>query len=190
MSKQSEFSVFNIESDEIPFVVVVASGSTPGRAAPMLRAVSAALASGTPGWYVYVLETRSGKLYSGITVDVPRRVAQHAGARRGGARSLRGDPPVRLRYAETAETRSAATKRETALKRLTRAEKLRLVDGARGAALPPGAVVDPEALARMFPQLDFGRGARRDEDGDGDGDGDDDASGGSAASSRSTRARE
>ena len=134
----------------------------------MLRAVSAALASGTPGWYVYVLETRSGKLYSGITVDVPRRVAQHAGARRGGARSLRGDPPVRLRYAETAETRSAATKRETALKRLTRAEKLRLVDGARGAALPPARSSTPRR-SRNVPQLDFGRGARRDGDGDGDG---------------------
>ena len=40
---------------------------------------------------------------------------------------MRGDPPVKLRYAETAENRSVATRREMAIKSLSRQEKMRLV---------------------------------------------------------------
>ena len=45
--------------------------------------VSAASAGAKPGgWFVYVVETKSGKLYSGISVDVKRRIEQHCDAER------------------------------------------------------------------------------------------------------------
>ena len=99
-------------------------------AALSVSAVSAGAKRG--GWFVYVVETKSGKLYSGITVNVKRRLEQHSGTRVGGAKALRGDPPVRLRYAETAADRSEATKREMVIKRMPRAKKIELVE-ARGA---------------------------------------------------------
>lgn len=107
-----------------------------------VAAASFAAAAGS-GWHVYVVETKSGKLYTGITTDITRRLRQHAGIVKGGSRILRGDPPVRLRYAEPAENRSAASRREVALKRLPRAEKLRLLAGGEA---------DPEAR----PQRELG----------------------------------
>ena len=92
---------------------------------------SGAAAAGS-GWHVYVVETRSGKLYTGITTDITRRLRQHAGHIKGGAKSMRGDPPVRLRYAETAENRSVATRREMAIKSLSKREKTRLVAAGSG----------------------------------------------------------
>lgn len=102
------------------------------RAAAALSVSAASAGAKRGGWFVYVVETKSGKLYSGITVNVKRRLEQHSGTRVGGAKALRGDPPVRLRYAETAADRSEATKREMVIKRMPRAKKLELVE-ARGA---------------------------------------------------------
>ena len=101
------------------------------RAAAALSVSAASAGAKRGGWFVYVVETKSGKLYSGITVDVKRRIEQHSGVRVGAAKALRGDPPVRLRYAETAADRSEATKREMTIKRMPRAKKLELVE-ARG----------------------------------------------------------
>lgn len=121
-----------------------------------VRAAFAFAAAASKPWHVYIVETKSGKLYSGITVDVRRRIEQHCGKRAGGAKSLRGDPPVRLRYAETAPDRSSATRREMAIKRLPRAEKLRLIDGLAGPAADEthpecARVVLPAELAGMDP---------------------------------------
>ena len=52
------------------------------------------------------------------------------GVRTGGAKAFRADPPARLRYAETAANRADATRREMALKRLARADKLALIQSA------------------------------------------------------------
>lgn len=68
---------------------------------------------------------RDGSLYTGITTDVERRVAQHnAGT---GARYTRWKGPVTLLYVEPAADRSSALKRERCIKRLSRVEKLELV---------------------------------------------------------------
>ena len=84
-------------------------------------------------WTVYILRTRSGRLYTGITTDLVRRVREHRGERRGGAKSLKGDPPQSVANAEPQPDRGAATRREAAIKRMPRAKKLALVDGgARG----------------------------------------------------------
>ncbi|HEV8266163.1 MAG TPA: GIY-YIG nuclease family protein [Gemmatimonadales bacterium] len=76
-------------------------------------------------WIVYVLRCRGGSLYTGITNDLRRRLASHrAGTASAYTRSRR---PVRLAYREPAPDRGAALRREAALKRLTRAEKLTLI---------------------------------------------------------------
>lgn len=82
------------------------------------------------GWWVYLLRCADGSLYAGATNDLPRRVATHARGR--ASRYTRSRLPVELVHAERAADRSAALRREAALKRLTRAEKLALV--ARSAA--------------------------------------------------------
>lgn len=77
-------------------------------------------------WWVYMLRTAEGHLYTGISTDPRRRLAQHAGGKRG-ARSLRGRGPLQLVWAEAAADRSAASRREAALKKLDKAAKERLV---------------------------------------------------------------
>jgi putative endonuclease len=79
----------------------------------------------TRGWRVYMLRCRDGSLYTGATNDLARRVAHHAAG--AGARYTRSRLPVRLVHAEPARDRSAALRREAAVKRLSRAEKLALL---------------------------------------------------------------
>jgi putative endonuclease len=84
------------------------------------------------GWRVYMLRCRDGSLYTGATNDLERRLERHADG--AGARYTRSRLPVRLVYDEPARGRGAALRREAALKRLTRAEKLALVAARRAAA--------------------------------------------------------
>lgn len=76
-------------------------------------------------WRVYVLRCRDGSLYTGATNDLQRRLRAHACGR--GGRYTRSRLPVVLVHSEPARDRSAALRREAALKRLSRAEKLALV---------------------------------------------------------------
>lgn len=77
-------------------------------------------------WWVYMLRCADGSLYTGITTDVDRRLAEHNGAGAPGARYTRSRRPVELVYAEAAASRAEATRREAAIKRLDRARKLAL----------------------------------------------------------------
>ena len=76
-------------------------------------------------WYVYMLRCGDGSLYTGSTTDVERRLREHQGGT--GARYPRSRPPVTLAYAEEAPDRSAAQRREAAIKKLPRAQKLKLI---------------------------------------------------------------
>jgi putative endonuclease len=78
-------------------------------------------------WTVYLARCRDGTLYTGVTTDPARRLAEHnAGC--GGAYT-RSRMPVILVYWEQAPDRSLALRRERAIKRLSRAEKESLVAG-------------------------------------------------------------
>ena len=79
------------------------------------------------GWQVYIIRCSDDSLYTGITLDVERRMTEHGGAR--GAKYFRGKRPHQLVYLEDGHTRSSACRREAAIKKLTRAAKLRLIDG-------------------------------------------------------------
>ncbi|HSN93170.1 MAG TPA: GIY-YIG nuclease family protein [Anaeromyxobacteraceae bacterium] len=80
------------------------------------------------GWVVYLLRCADGSLYAGATNDLPRRLARHASGQ--GSRYTRARLPVRVVFREPAPDRGAALRREAALKRLSRAEKLALVSSA------------------------------------------------------------
>lgn len=76
-------------------------------------------------WFVYILRCGDDTLYTGVTDDVQKRFAAHAAGK--GAKYTRGRGPLTLVYTEEVLDKSAALKREIAIKRLTRAEKLKLI---------------------------------------------------------------
>lgn len=74
-------------------------------------------------WYLYLIECADGSIYTGIAVDVAARYAAHC--KGTGARYTRSHPPVRLLGYEAHADRSAASKAEYRIKRLSAAEKRR-----------------------------------------------------------------
>ena len=76
-------------------------------------------------WSVYLLRCADGTFYAGSTSDVEARVAAHNAGR--GAKYTSGRRPVAVVYVEECGSRSAALRREHALKRLTRSEKEALI---------------------------------------------------------------
>ncbi len=71
-----------------------------------------------------MVETQSGKLYTGITTDVDRRFAEHSGAAGNkGAKFFRSDKPKKMVFQEASQNRSTASKREAEIKQLSRREK-------------------------------------------------------------------
>lgn len=76
-------------------------------------------------WTVYILRCGDGTLYTGCTSDLPRRLSAHQSGR--GAKYTRSRLPVVLAYREEAADKSSALRREAAIKRLDRREKLALI---------------------------------------------------------------
>ena len=72
-----------------------------------------------------MLRCRDGSLYTGITNDLPRRLASHRAGT--GSAYVRTRLPIRVVYREAHPDRSAALKREAAIKKLTRRDKLALI---------------------------------------------------------------
>ena len=70
------------------------------------------------GYLVYILRCGDGTLYTGCTNDLPRRLQAHQSGR--GAKYTRSRLPVELVYQEAVPDRSAALRREAAIKRLDR----------------------------------------------------------------------
>ncbi|MBI5546846.1 MAG: GIY-YIG nuclease family protein [Deltaproteobacteria bacterium] len=84
-----------------------------------------------PGcWCVYLLRCRDGSLYTGATNRLAQRVARHDAGR--GAAYTRSRRPITLVYWESAKDRSSALRREATIKRLSRAQKVALVEEAVG----------------------------------------------------------
>ena len=77
-------------------------------------------------WFVYMVRCVDSSLYTGITIDIERRINEHNGLKKG-ARYTRTRQPVSLVYQECVATRSLASKREIVLKRLRKAEKEGLI---------------------------------------------------------------
>jgi putative endonuclease len=82
-------------------------------------------------WQVYMILCSDASLYTGITNDLERRLARHAAGQ--GAKFFKGRAPGPVVYLETGHTRSSASRREAAIKKLRRDEKLRLIASAANA---------------------------------------------------------
>lgn len=78
-------------------------------------------------WYLYILECDGGRLYTGITVDVDARFKAHTSGR--GAKFTRSYPPRRIAHVEQHTDRSAASRAEHAIKKLTPDAKRKLIAG-------------------------------------------------------------
>ncbi len=80
-------------------------------------------------YYIYIIQCADDTLYTGITTEVERRIEEHNGSDKG-AKYTRVRRPVRLVYSEEYADRSTASKREYEIKKkMTRAEKLKLIEG-------------------------------------------------------------
>lgn len=82
-------------------------------------------------YYLYILKCSDGTLYTGITTDLGRRVAEHNGKSKTsqnlGAKYTSARRPVKLVYSKHFKNRSLASKEEARVKRLGRREKLGLI---------------------------------------------------------------
>lgn len=81
-------------------------------------------------WFVYLVQTGKGLLYTGISTNPARRLRQHQGALAGGAKALRGKGPLTLVWQYQAPNRQVASRLEYQLKQLKKADKERLIAGA------------------------------------------------------------
>ncbi len=84
------------------------------------------------GWFVYIVECADRSLYTGITTDIERRIEEHNGAA-SGARYTRAKRPVTLVFSRQAADRSHASRLEVAIKKLTRRQKIALIENAKKA---------------------------------------------------------
>ena len=77
-------------------------------------------------WYVYIIECKDGKLYTGITNNLERRIRDHNSG--NGCRFTKYRAPVELLYSEDCLTRQESLRREAQIKQLERVEKLALIE--------------------------------------------------------------
>ena len=76
------------------------------------------------GWQTYIIKCNDDSLYTGITIDLAKRLAAHNAGK--GAKYTASRRPVQLVYHEGAANRSEASKRENTIKKLNRNDKLAL----------------------------------------------------------------
>jgi putative endonuclease len=78
-------------------------------------------------WFVYIIEAENGYFYTGITTDLARRLTEHQ-TKQGGARFFHTSAAKQIVYQEPHPDRSSASKREAAIKKLSRKAKITLID--------------------------------------------------------------
>jgi len=81
----------------------------------------------TKQWFVYILRCSDDSLYTGVALDVNKRLEQHNGIDKNGAKYTQARRPVKMVYQESSVSRSEACKREYAIKSLTKQQKERLI---------------------------------------------------------------
>lgn len=82
-------------------------------------------------YHVYIVRCSDGTFYTGITNDLEKRLLQHNGEIRGGAKYTRSRGPVELLYIKKYLSKSEAMKREYEIKHtMTHAQKLELINQA------------------------------------------------------------
>ena len=79
-------------------------------------------------WFVYILRCADNSLYTGVTTDIEKRLKQHNGLEKNGAKYTRGRQPVTLVYQENSHSRAEACKREHDIKSLKKREKEHIIE--------------------------------------------------------------
>ena len=86
-------------------------------------------------FYVYIVECADGTLYTGWTNDVEKRINEHNGGR-SGAKYTRSRRPVRLLFVKECLSLSDALKEEARIKRMSKAQKIQMIDAQEGSLRP------------------------------------------------------
>ena len=84
------------------------------------------MASSKNDWFVYMIEAENGNLYTGITTDLARRFSEHQ-SKQGGAKFFHSSAAKQMVFQEPHPDRSSASKREIAIKKLSRKAKIDLI---------------------------------------------------------------
>lgn len=78
-------------------------------------------------WFVYIVEAENGHFYTGITTNLARRLTEHQ-TKQGGARFFHTSAAKQIVYQEPHPDRSSASKREAAIKKMSRKAKITLIE--------------------------------------------------------------
>jgi putative endonuclease len=78
-------------------------------------------------WYLYVVRCRDGTLYTGISTDIDRRLAEHREGGDAGSKYLKGRGPLTLLFQKRLGSRSLALKVENMVKKLSKAKREELI---------------------------------------------------------------
>lgn len=87
-------------------------------------------------WFVYMIKASDQRLYTGITTDYERRFKEHQSSKKG-AKFFRGRQPNAIVYVELSQDRSSASKREYAIKQLSRQQKQKLIESSQNLLVSP-----------------------------------------------------
>lgn len=79
-------------------------------------------------WYVYIIENRLGQYYTGICTDIQRRFKEHQSSGAKCAKALKGKGPLSLKFHCLVENHSQALKTEITIKKLSKTNKIKLVN--------------------------------------------------------------
>ena len=85
-------------------------------------------------YFLYILECADKTLYTGITVDLIRKLREHNYSQIG-ARYTKARRPVTVVYVQKFRNRSTASKEESRIKKLSRLQKLLLIKNSFSQAL-------------------------------------------------------
>lgn len=81
------------------------------------------------GWFIYLIRTNSGALYTGITRDIERRFEEHRSGGPKAAKALRGRGPLTLEFQQCIDSHSEALKLEIQIKKWPKTRKEALIAG-------------------------------------------------------------
>ncbi|HJX69863.1 MAG TPA: GIY-YIG nuclease family protein [Dehalococcoidia bacterium] len=78
-------------------------------------------------WYLYLIRCNDGSFYTGITIDVVRRLAEHQGEGNTGAKYVRGRRPLTLVLQKKLGSKGLAMRVERRVKKLSKPKKEKLI---------------------------------------------------------------
>ena len=100
----------------------------------------------TNPWFVYIIENKLGHWYTGVTLDVSRRFAEHASGAKKAAKALKGKGPLTLINIAQCPDKTTAYQLEYWIKQQSKGTKRAFVTGLKTAPFTYKPVAIDEAL--------------------------------------------